>query len=234
MKQAIILCSGGLDSATTAFLVGKNKKYGKIKVLFFNYGQRSLRLERKASKYVASRIKAYFQEIPLSALKSIAEGPMTKKEKVVQSKSLKDTSTESDAWYVPCRNLVFLSHALAIAEKDFVDKKMVSDIYVGFKSEGKEPYPDTTEGFVASINSLSKQSCAYPFKVIAPLIKMDKEDIISLAVSLGLETEKTYSCYVGKNKQCGTCLACKLRRAGFYWANVKDKTDYLEDFKALE
>src|SRR5690606_2660387 len=141
-------------------------------------------------------------------------------------KSLKDTSNESDAWYVPCRNLIFISHALAIAEKDFVDRKIVSDIFVGFKSEGKEPYPDTTQEFVGSMNHLAKQSCAYPFKIVAPLIKMDKEDIVNLALKLELPVERTYSCYVGKAKQCGDCLACRLRKNGFYWANQDDKTEY--------
>lgn len=229
MKQAIILCSGGLDSSTTAFLVAKRALHDKIKIVFFNYGQRSLLQERKTSASIAKQINADFMELSLPTLKRIAEGPMTMNKKVKKSTSMKDTSKESDAWYVPCRNMIFISHALALAEKDFVDKKIVTDIFVGFKSEGKEPYPDTTIEFVGSMNNLSKQSCAYPFKIVAPLIKMDKEDIVNLAIKLGLAPEKTYSCYVGGRIQCGKCLACRLRKAGFYWANQDDKTNYLSE-----
>lgn len=101
------------------------------------------------------------------------------------------------------------------------------DLFVGFKSEGSESYPDTTEEFVTNFDRLIKKSSSGKISLLAPLIKKDKEDIIKLANLLKIETEKTFSCYSPKSGlHCSKCLACRLRKAGFYWANEKDKTKY--------
>jgi 7-cyano-7-deazaguanine synthase len=147
--------------------------------------------------------------------------------KRLKRKDLKNTEKEAEKFYVPFRNGIFLSYALALAESIYIKERKNYDLFVGFKCEGKEHYPDTTPEFVKKINELSKISCTRPFKILAPLIKMDKEDIILLGERLGVALEDTWSCYVSAGKkQCGRCLACMLRKEGFYWANVKDKTKY--------
>ncbi len=223
-KHAYLLCSGGLDSVVASYLVSSWKKHCKFTVLFFNYGQNSLNEERKASERCAKAIHARFVETKLPELKGIAKG----KKQITISKSLKDTKKESESWYVPCRNTIFLAYALAMAEKEFIDDNVITDIFVGFKSEGKEPFPDATQSFLDKLNALSKESCAYPFVVSAPLINKDKEEIVLLGQKLNVELEKTFSCYSSKNgRHCGVCLACRLRKAGFYWAGIKDETDYI-------
>jgi len=222
MKNAIILCYGGLDSVVTAYLAKKKFKYDKIKILFFDYGQKSLKLERKCSKNCARELNAELIEIKLNIKKCIAgnlinNGPG----KRWRQKNLKDTSVESEKWYLPHRNLIFLSYALAFAES-----KNIKDIFVGFKNEGKEPYPDATKIFLDKLNSLETE-----FKkgilISAPLIKKDKEDIILIGKELGVNLGGTCSCYAPQNeKHCGSCLACRLRKAGFYWADMKDPTVY--------
>ncbi|HRZ85774.1 MAG TPA: 7-cyano-7-deazaguanine synthase [Candidatus Paceibacterota bacterium] len=244
-KSAIILCSGGLDSVVTAYYVKKELGYDKIRILFFNYGQKTLKQERKASKKCAYKIGADFKEIKLKWLGEISNSLINKNNnnqiKELIKQDLKDTNEESQKYYVPCRNILFLVYALTLAESEFFKNSEKNDIFVGFKCEGKDSYPDTTKKFVSEINKLSKISCMTNFKIIAPLIEKDKEDIVLLGKRLSVKMEDTYSCYIGSkrlglivnNKHCGTCLACKLRQAGFYWANVEDKTNYKQknDFK---
>ena len=230
-KRAIILCSGGLDSVVTAFYVKNRLNYEKLTLLFFDYGQKSLKEERKCALRCARELRAEFKEVDLRWLGKISGSLLNKKGKVrrIKRKELKDTSKESAKFYVPCRNLIFLTNALALAESDYIKTKKISDIFIGFKCEGKESYPDTTKSFVNEINKIASISCLTKSKVIAPLIEKDKEDIISLGKKLGVKFENTFSCYnPKKNKQCGYCLACKLRQEGFYWANLADPTTYAE------
>ena len=98
------------------------------------------------------------------------------KHKEISRKDLKDTKSEGKKWYVPARNLVFLSSALAFAEASEIRLGKKFDIFVGFEEEGQEHYPDTTQKFVDSINKVSKESTKGKYKIRAPLIKKDKED----------------------------------------------------------
>jgi 7-cyano-7-deazaguanine synthase len=185
------------------------------------------------SKKCAKNIRADFLKIKLNWLSEISNSLINKEGKInkITKKDLKDTKKESEKYYVPCRNLIFISYALAFAESIYIKEKKDSDIFVGFKCEGKESYPDTTREFVEKFNQLSKQGCAGDFKIITPLIKKDKEDIILLGKRLGVNLKDTFSCYVSneKWKHCGKCLACALRKSGFYWAGEKDTTKYLEE-----
>ena len=228
-KSAIILCSGGLDSVVTAFYVNKQLEYQKITILFFNYGQKSLEQERKCSSLCANHIGAEFIEIKLDWLDKISNSLINKDGKVkkLNRKDLKDTCKESQKFYVPCRNTLFLTYALALADSNYRKNKEDCDIFVGFKCEGKENYPDTTIVFVKTMNNLSSVSCEGKFQIRAPLIKKDKEDVIKLGEKLEVNFKDTFSCYVPiNNHHCGYCLACKLRQEGFYWANLKDPTVY--------
>jgi len=230
MKNAIILCSGGLDSVVTSYYVKKKLKYEKIKILFFDYNQRTLEQERKASKFCSSKLNAEFIEIKLDWLGKISTSLINsdKKAKKISKDDLKDTKEESNKYYVPFRNGIFLSYAISLADSLFFKDKEVWDIFVGFKNEGKEAFPDTTPEFVEKANKLREVS-QVKGEIVAPLIEKDKEDIINLGKELNIDLSKTYSCYIGVKgnmKHCGTCLACCLRKEGFYWAGVKDETEY--------
>ncbi|NCO11500.1 hypothetical protein CO038_04705 [Candidatus Pacearchaeota archaeon CG_4_9_14_0_2_um_filter_39_13] len=225
---AIVLCSGGLDSVVTAHYVKKRLDYRKIIVLFFDYGQKNLLKEEEFSRETSKIIGGEFFKIKLPGLKDLSDSLINSQGDAEKIENLKNTKKESDKFYVPCRNTIFLSYALALAESLYIREGKVSDIFVGFKSEGKEPFPDATPDFLKKLNSLSEVSCAMPFKVIAPFIEKDKEDLIRAGEGMGLDFEKTFSCYVGKENHCGTCLACRLRQEGFKWAGIKDPTKYLE------
>ncbi len=225
MKNAIILCSGGIDSVVTGHYAKKRLRYNQITILFFNYNQKSLLKERECSRNCSKEIKAMFNEIKLDWLSRISTSLINKKGKTkrLKRKDLRDTKEESEKFYVPCRNTVFLAYALALAESLFIKEKKKFDIFVGFKNEGKESYPDTTKEFVNEMNKLSMISTK-GFRIYAPLIEKDKEDIILLGGKLGVNFKKTHSCYIS-NVPCGKCLACMLRKEGFYWAGLKDTTE---------
>lgn len=229
MKEAIVLCSGGIDSVTTAYYVKKKLKYKSLTLLFFNYRQKSLVLERKCAKQCARTLRATFREIALPELARLSTSLINLGENGdVRKQDLRNTQKESEQFYVPFRNTIFLSYALAYAESLYLKEKKQSDIFIGFKCEGKEPYPDTTSRYVKTMNNLAQ--AAAPMlrtNIIAPLIKRDKEDIIIVAKLLDISLKETWSCYTPlRGKHCGSCLACRLRKAGFYWANMEDVTEY--------
>lgn len=226
MKNALILCSGGLDSVTTAHYVKKTLCYENLILLFLDYGQRNLNPERKCSMKCAEDIKAEFFEIKLPYLRDISTSLLNSLENVEEVKDLKNTSEENKKWYVPSRNLIFLSNAISLAESLFIKENKKYDVFVGFKNEGSEGFPDASPEFVEKINSLSSISTEAKPKILAPMIEKDKEDIIKLGEELNVNFNNTFSCYAGKEKHCGRCLACKLRQKGFYWANIKDTTYY--------
>ena len=233
MKSAIVLCSGGIDSVTTAYYVRKKLNYKKILILFFDYGQKSAAMEKKFSRKCAEKINAKFYEIKIKELGKLSMSLINKTGKInrIKRKELKNSRKESEKFYVPCRNIIFLAYSLAFAESIYIKEKIISNIFVGFKNEGAESYPDTTMEFVKEINSLSQISCLKHFKIIAPMIKANKEEIISIGKKLGVDFKETTSCYIGKKEHCGFCLACRLRQEGFYWADIKDPTKYAEKMK---
>lgn len=237
MSKAIILCSGGLDSVVNSYYIKNKLRYRDIIILFFNYSQKSLNSERKCSKKAARKLGAKFIEIKLDWLRSISQSLINKEGKIkkISLKDLKDARKESSKYYVPCRNLIFISHALALADSIYHKESKKSEIFLGFKCEGNDSYPDTTKEFVKKVNELSKISCLARSKIISPLIDMDKEDIIELGEKIGVNFNDTFSCYVSADKHCGVCLACRLRQEGFYWSNVKDPTKYrrkMRDFRS--
>ncbi len=234
MKHALVLCSGGLDSVVTAHYVKKRLNCSDVKIIFFNYNQKSLVQERNCSKKCAKEISAEFIEIDVRWLGNITRNLGNKPKKITRKK-LKDSSEESKKLYVPCRNIIFLVYSLAFAESLYIKRKKKYDLFVGFKNEGKEAYPDTTPKFVNEMNRLSKIGCYKDFQIKAPLIKKDKEDIIRLGAQLRVNLKNTFSCYnsIG-GKHCGYCLSCRLRQEGFYWADIKDPTHYkvkMKDFR---
>ena len=229
MKNAIVLCSGGIDSVTTAYRA-RNEKYNRIILLFFNYKQKSADKERKCVIRTAKDIKADFREIKLPELGILSTSLINKQGKIkkMRLKDLKDTRKEGNKWYVPFRNAIFLSYAIAFAESLYIKEKEKYDLLLGFKSNVGEGYPDTSSEFVKKFEEISSFSKAGRFKIITPFINKEKEDIIAIGKKLGIDFKNTMSCYVGNKEHCGICLACRLRQEGFYWANIKDPTNYKE------
>lgn len=250
-KRALVLCSGGLDSVTTAFFVKKRLEYNELGIVFFDYAQKSLFHERQAAVRCAQTLNATFYEIRLPELGRLSFSLINKEGYVKQlsPEELGDTQKESARFYVPARNTLFLSYALALAESlahsqpekgvpdtkgiarnnpRGVQEQNVPDIFIGFKNDGNESFPDSTQSFLDRMNALASIACLQPAAIAAPLITYDKEDIVALGAQLGVDFTQTWSCYRGRHLQCGTCLACRLRQAGFIWSGIPDPTPYLE------
>ena len=225
MKNAMVLCSGGLDSVVVAYSI-KNK-YRKLKLLFFDYGQRALKEEEKCVREISKKLNSDFEKVKLPWLGDISTA-MLNKGGEFKSTIEKDLEKKEDllTWWVPCRNSIFLINALAFAESEFLKNKERYDIIIGLKNEGEVHFKDTTERFIKKINNLVKDATNDgDYEIIAPLIKLDKPEVIKLGEKLKIPFELTYSCYI-ENGHCGKCLNCMLRKKGFYWAGVKDPTKY--------
>ena len=235
IPNAIILLSGGLDSSVTAFYVKDKFKPKNIICLFFDYGQRTLKQEESSSRIICKLINGTFKKINISWLKEFNTSIINKDIKKTSNYTEKDlgnikkTKQELENWWVPARNLIFISSALALAESEQIKKNIHYNIYTGFKSEGQIPMKDATPEFLSLMNKMVKHATLKEnYKIIAPLINYDKDKIVELGTKLNVPMEKTFSCYISnKNNHCGKCEACILRKKAFYWANIKDKTIYL-------
>ncbi len=233
-KGAIVLASGGLDSTVTAYYVKKKLSYNPIIFLFFDYGQKTLKQEEFFARKQALLLKASFVKIDLTWIKKISRSLIHHGKNVVISRKDLNSTKKVGNWYVPARNTLFISCALAFAESLFLDGRHY-DIFLGFKNEGQLHYPDTTSPFVRAFNRLKKSAIQSDSLILAPLLKYDKDQVILLGKELGVDYRKTYSCYLGAGKKhCGICMNCRLRQEGFYWAHLPDPTHYVkksEDYR---
>ncbi|MBI2105476.1 7-cyano-7-deazaguanine synthase [Candidatus Woesearchaeota archaeon] len=233
MKNALVLCSGGLDSVVATYEI--RKRYDKIKFLFFDYNQRSLKEEEFCSRKICEKLNGEFVKINLKWLGNISGAALNNKGDFPETteKDLENTEKQILNWWVPARNSVFLINALAFAESEFLNNNEKYDIIIGLKNEGREHMKDTTPKFVEKVNELAKEATNHgDYKVVAPLINLDKIEVIKLGEELEVPFEFTYSCYIGNNfskkklVHCGKCLNCMLRKKSFYWSGINDRTNY--------
>lgn len=212
--KAVILLSGGLDSATTLALA-KSKGYDCY-ALSFDYGQRH-KFELKAARKVAKALGAVRHEVVKIDLSRFGGSALTADIPVPKSRSHKDIGTGIPVTYVPARNTVFLSLALAWAEAIGAH-----DIFIGVNALDYSGYPDCRPEFIRAFERTANLATkagveGAKFKIHAPLIKMTKAEIIRLGRKLGVDYSLTHSCYDPKpdGTPCGRCDSCLLRKKGF-------------------
>jgi len=224
MKKAVILLSGGLDS-TTILAIAKSKGF-KLYTLTFDYGQRHKK-ELTNAKKVAKYFGTVEHKIIKIDLRSFGGSALTSRMKVSQRRNLKNKRIPLT--YVPARNTIFLSYALAWAE---VLKS--HDIFIGVNAIDYSGYPDCRPGYIKAYQKMAdfatKESTeGRKIKIHTPLINMSKAEIIKKGVKLGVDYSITHSCYKpSKNGlSCGRCASCYLRKKGFEEAGIKDPTEYI-------
>ena len=222
MSKAIVLLSGGLDS-TTVLAIAKAHDF-ECYALSFDYGQKQ-RSELESAKTIAKQSKVAEHRIMKISLADIGGSALTDDKIDVPKYSKSD---EIPVTYVPARNTIFLSFALAWAEVIDCQK-----IYIGVNALDYSGYPDCRPEFIKAFedmaNLATKQSVeGEKIEIKTPLISMTKAEIIQKGLSLGVDFSQTISCYLANSngEACGECDACVLRINGFNNANIKDPTFY--------
>ena len=222
MSKAVILLSGGLDS-TTALAIAKEQNYDCY-ALSFDYGQKQ-RSELESSISIAKKSNVIEHRIMKISLSDIGGSALTDKAIDVPKHVESD---EIPITYVPARNTIFLSFALAWAE--VVNSQT---IFIGVNALDYSGYPDCRPEFIKAFENMAnlatKQSVeGNRIQIKTPLINMTKAEIIAKGLSLGVDYSETTSCYDANalGEACGECDACVLRKNGFSNANVVDPTRY--------
>ena len=226
-KKAVILQSGGLDS-TTVMAIAKHEGYD-LYGLSFDYGQRH-RFELNAAKKVSDYFHVSKHLIINIDLKKIGGSALTDDIEVPKSASDEVNKSEIPVTYVPARNTIFLSYALAWAE---VIKSR--DIFIGVNAVDYSGYPDCRPEYIAAFQKMANLATKAGvteksgITIRTPLIQMTKSQIIQKGIELGVDYSITHSCYDPSEKgiACGRCDSCILRKKGFIEAGVKDPTVYI-------
>lgn len=228
MKKAVCLLSGGLDSATA--LACARRDGFSMYALTFDYGQRH-RIELEAAARVARQLGAAEHRIFRLDLRAFGGSALTADIAVPKDRALLQPAAEIPVTYVPARNTIFLSIALAWAEV-----LSASDIYIGVNAIDYSGYPDCRPEFIRAFEHMADLATRagvegrQRLRIHTPLIQLSKAEIIRLGLQLGVDFSLTHSCYdpVG-TLPCGHCDSCLLRRAGFAAAGVPDPLRYADE-----
>ena len=224
--RAVVLLSGGLDSATAA-AVAKSDGF-ELYALTVSYGQRH-KAELDAAKRVSSMLGVESHVITPIDLRAFGGSALTSETPVPKGRSLEEMSGGIPITYVPARNTVFLSLALAWAEV-----LEANDIYVGVNAVDYSGYPDCRPEFIQAFETLANLATKsgvegkQKFNIHTPLINLSKSDIIRTGLSLKVDYSKTVTCYdpTENGEACGQCDSCLIRLKGFADLGIKDATPY--------
>jgi len=227
VKKAVVLSSGGIDS-TTAMAIAKEKGY-ELYSLSFYYGQRHA-FELRAAEKVAEFFTVKRHMIINIDLGRIGGSALTDNIEVPKSRDEKTMAEDIPVTYVPARNTIFLSYALAWAEVLECPR-----IFIGVNAVDYSGYPDCRPEYIHAFEKTANLAVKaavegrLKIRVETPLINMTKGEIISLGRRLGVDYAITHSCYdpSPEGSACGYCDSCLLRKKGFAEAGIKDPTRYV-------
>ena len=225
MKRAVVLLSGGLDSSTTVAIC-RDEGY-EIYTLSFRYGQRHER-EIAAAKKIAVALGVHEHRVAEIDLRIFGGSALTDMIDVPKNRAESEIAAGVPITYVPARNTIFLSYALAWAE--VLD---ASDIFIGVNALDYSGYPDCRPEFITAFENLAKLATksgveGQRFRIHAPLISLSKAEIIRRGTELGLDFSLTHSCYdpTTDGRACGRCDSCQIRLKGFHEAGLRDPIAY--------
>jgi 7-cyano-7-deazaguanine synthase len=225
-NPAVVLLSGGLDSAT-ALAVAQRDGF-EVHAMSFSYGQRHSS-ELEAARRVAARAGVADHKVVAIDLRAFGGSALTDDIEVPLDRPVDDMSDGIPVTYVPARNTIFLSYALAWAEV-----LESSDIFIGVNALDYSGYPDCRPEYVEAFQAMARLATkagvegTTELTIHAPLVDLTKADIISLGASLDVDYGITVSCYNADDagQACGRCDSCELRRRGFEEAGIDDPTLY--------
>ena len=220
-KQCIVLLSGGLDSATVLNIALKEYQ---VTALVFDYGQRH-KFEISAAEKIADKYDISLRLIKID-LGQFGNSALTDDIEVPKNQEI---GKEIPITYVPVRNTIFLSYALAYAEVN-----NIFDIFIGVNALDYSGYPDCRPEFIEAFEKMANKGTKFAqgnekIKIHTPLIDLTKAEIISIGTELNVDYKLTHSCYDPSTDglSCGECDACILRKEGFIAAGISDPTNYI-------
>ncbi|MCP6761880.1 MAG: 7-cyano-7-deazaguanine synthase QueC [Fischerella sp. CENA71] len=222
--KAVILLSGGLDSSTVLYqaLADGCECYA----VSFDYQQRHRR-ELQSAFAIAQKAGVVQNQIVTFDLRQWGGSALTDDTiDLPQKRSLEEISQNIPVTYVPARNTIFLSFALAYAETIAAER-----VYIGVNALDYSGYPDCRPDYIQAMQEVFRLGTKQgregkPITIIAPLLELKKTDIIQLGNKLGVPWELTWSCYAGGELACGICDSCRLRLAAFAELELKDPLNY--------
>ena len=225
-EKAVCLVSGGLDSAICLALA-RSKGYS-VHALSFDYGQRH-RAELEAARRVAASLGATEHIVVPIDLRLFGGSALTDEIAVPKSRSAEEMGRGIPVTYVPARNTIFLSFALAWAEV-----LATSDIFIGVNAIDYSGYPDCRPEFIRAFERMANLATKAGVegrtmvRIHTPLIEMSKAEIVRLGKELGVDYQLTHSCYDPdeRGRACGSCDSCLLRLKGFRDAGIADPVEY--------
>lgn len=220
LKKSIILLSGGLDSLVSLALA--REEYNIELALTFDYGQKSVEQEVLASKKICEHYKIAHRVIKLDWLKEITQTSLVGESEIpkVDVKDLKSSEfveKSAKSVWVPNRNGLFLNIAGC-----FADSYSFTHLIFGANREEGQTFPDNTQDFVDSVTKEFEFSTQNAPKVVAPLINLNKDDIVKSAIEHSVPLELTRSCYSDKEKNCGICESCVRLKSALEANNCQD------------
>ncbi|MFQ5592357.1 MAG: 7-cyano-7-deazaguanine synthase QueC [Phycisphaerae bacterium] len=225
--NAVVLLSGGVDSATTAALAGEQGF--TVHALTFQYGQRH-GIETVSAARIARALAVSRHIVQTIDMRKFGGSALTDSISVPKSAGVAELSAAIPPTYVPARNTIFLAFALALAETIGS-----SSIFIGVNAVDYSGYPDCRPEFLAAFEVLARLATragveGTAFRIHAPLLRWSKADIIREAIRLGVDLGLTHSCYdpTPDGLACGFCDSCLLRKKGFSEAGVPDPARYVE------
>ena len=218
--KAVCLLSGGMDSATLAY-IAKDMGYDII-ALHFTYGQRTEVKERACARTIAGLLDATeFVDIDLEHFKKIGASSLTDESIPVEGYTGEEKGVPNT--YVPFRNANLLAIATSLAEA-----RRAEAIFIGVQTADYPGYPDCRPEFIEAFQNVIDIGTAAdpPITLMTPLIRMTKTDILRVGFRLGVPYEKTWSCYQNNDRACGICSSCHYRREAFGELGVEDPIEY--------
>ena len=226
LKKAVVLLSGGLDSATT-LAIARAEGY-ETYALSFRYGQRHA-VELQCAEKVANALGVKQHTIVDIDLRIFGGSALTADIEVPKDRSDAEMGKEIPITYVPARNTIFLSYALAYAEVLVADT-----IFIGVNAMDYSGYPDCRPEYIDAYQTMANLATQVgvegktKLKICAPLIDKTKAEIIRIGTALGVDYSFTLSCYDpdAEGRACGGCDSCLLRKRGFKAAGIPDPTCY--------
>jgi len=214
-SKAVVILSGGLDSTTCAAIAAKEND--EIICLTFDYGQRHRR-ELRSAREVAEHYDAEHLVVTFDA-RQWGGSALTDEIEVPKGRGLDDSIPVT---YVPARNTIFLSFALAVAEAKAADRA-----YIGVNALDYSGYPDCRPEYIEAFQAMAAMAQkraveGHPVRIESPLIQLSKAEIIRRGIDLGAPLDLSWSCYEGGERPCGECDSCVIRARGFEEVGVPD------------